>query len=137
MDGRDYGLQINCEENEKKAQEPSINLLRVVLEEAKIRHAKAIKDNHGFSLKYLRRILTPLFIDVPDDPPFPDSLKTLAEARGTFAHRAAVNAEYGEPGHAQKPMTPETAREVVSDCLSLCESIAQRANSRLGLTPVA
>jgi hypothetical protein len=126
-----YNPKFECVEKEGEDQQTCFELMRAALNEVKESHSKSINENNGFSLKYLRKIFTPVFIDVPSDPPFPDSLRTLSEARGSFAHRAAAQAEYGQRGQVQQPMVPEKAKEVVIDCLKLCKEIATRADAQI------
>ena len=76
---------------------------------------------------YLRRALTPIYIDVLFDASVSSSLRTLADARGSYAHKAAKFAIFVDRKKAQQPMSPETARDIVSDCLIVCRTIAAEA----------
>jgi len=122
-----YDAELRIEDSEEAEQDRHFDAIRAVLTEVKQAHSKAIVDNHGFSLKYLRSILTPVAIDVSLDPSWVDSLRTLADARGSYAHTAAELAHFTDRRRATHPMTPEKAREIVGDCLRLCLKIADDA----------
>jgi len=123
-----YRASIEIEEDESKDQDTVFKCVRKALDEAKNSHAKIIKDNHGFSLKYLRKILTPAGINVHDGPEV-DAIRRLADARGSFAHTVARQAKYGEyrKVQAHKVFAPEDARNTVADCLKLCVKIRDQA----------
>lgn len=127
-----YGGAIEIEADESKDQETVFNSVRVALNVAKTAHSKVIKDNHGFSLKYLWRILTPAGINLYDGPEV-DAIRRLADARGSFAHTVARQAKYGEYRQLQahKVFAPEDAKDTVDDCLKLCVKIRDQAISIL------
>jgi hypothetical protein len=134
-----HGVAIAIEDDEEAAQKSCFDLLREAVDMAKKRHSKSIQDNHGFSLKYLRAALTPVFINPPDDLRLTESLRTLTSARGSFAHSAAKNAEFSvgkKSGRARAALSPEDAWNAISDCVLLCEQIASAAHSLVTL-PVA
>lgn len=125
-----HGVSITIEDDEDKPQQTCFDQLRHALDEAKKRHSKSINDNHGFSIKYLRSALTPVFINPPDDLRLTQSLKTLTAARGSFAHSAARNAEFTANAKATRvrsTLSPEDARDAIADCMQLCREIAQDA----------
>lgn len=124
-----HGVSIVVEDDEDKLQSTCFDQLRLALDEAKKRHSKSIQDNHGFSIKYLRAALTPVFINPPSDLRLIESLKTLAAARGSFAHSAARNAEFssGPRARARSTLSPEDAWNAITDCLTLCAEIADSA----------
>ncbi|WMT18166.1 HEPN domain-containing protein [Parageobacillus toebii] len=102
-----------------KDQEPYQSVydrLKKVIEDAKKQLSKEIYNNHGASEKYLRKILCPVSIDVPQDPTIINSLQKLANARGDYAHK-----------HIKKTINPEDAKLYVSDCIRLSEDIKHRA----------
>jgi len=118
-------LDIVDDENEKQVK--IFDQIRKRFDECVAAHSTALSKNHGFSLKYLRSILTPVAIDIPeDDIQMMGSLKELAEARGSYAHSRAKQALYGQWKRAGRPMVPESARDAVTDCLSLCKELASR-----------
>ena len=129
-----HGVSIKVEDDEDCVQKICFDLLREAVDEAKKRHSKSIQDNHGFSLKYLRAALTPVFLNPPNDVRLTESLKTLAAARGSFAHSAAKRAEFSvgqKAGRARLSLSPEDAWKVISDCLQLCKEIAGSASRLL------
>lgn len=114
---------------EKQAQDSNFMLLKEAVETANKAHGKAIFLNHGFSLEYLRKSLTPIGVNIPKDPRFESSLKILTDARGSFAHTLSKGTNYFEnKGRAKSPriLTPEDARDSASDCQELCISIARQ-----------
>lgn len=126
-----YGFQLAILEKEEEDQEPLFDQIRKGLDESKSKHSITLSNNHGFSLKYLRKILTPVGIDIPNEVKLLQSLKDLAEARGSFAHSQAQRAHYGKWKQANRPMTPEQAKIAVADCLELCQKLASRLNSMI------
>lgn len=122
---------------EKDEQSTNLDLLRKALNEAKRIHGQAIFGNHGFSLEYLRKSLTPIGINIPKETRLESSLKVLTDARGTYAHTLAKGANYYEDkGKAKTPkiLVPEDARSTAADCLELCLSISKQIK---GMFPVA
>lgn len=81
-----YKATISFSDNEDADQLRNFDVVRAEIEAVKQRHSNAIFENHGFSLKYLRSILTPVAIDISSDPTFTSSLRTLSDARGSYAH---------------------------------------------------
>jgi hypothetical protein len=127
-----YGLKIKVMDSEDKMQDRVTDQIREGISECKKKHSAIIKNNHGFSLKYLRAILTPVGIDIPESVKLLESLNELAEARGSFAHSKAQRALYGRIEKAARPMVPEKAKETVNDCLELCSVIFKRYQRMAG-----
>ena len=123
-----YGQRIDIIERENEKQDSCFTFVRKGLDEAKKSHSTVLMNNHGFSLMYLRRILTPVGVNISDGPEL-DSLRTLADARGTFAHTMARSAQYGDYKAIHKVLTPEKASDAVKDCLDICERIRDQANA--------
>lgn len=89
------------------------------LEERKSELSKyAIKENHGIDIKYLRKLLLPIGIDVPRDLKELGSLNTLKNIRGTYAHSFA---------RKNKPLSPEDAMNAVFDVLEMVTKIKNKA----------
>lgn len=126
-----YRSSLEAIDDEEKDQPRNFDQMRAQIEEIKRAHSKAIADNHGFSLKYLRSIMTPVAIDVSIDPSISNSLRTLADARGSFAHSVAELGIFVDRKKARHPMTPEKARDVVADCVELCKKILADAKKFL------
>lgn len=122
-----YRKSICSVDDEDAPQETCFNAVRLAIDEIKKEHSRAIHENHGFSLTYLRRTLTPVFIDVTTEIRLTNSLRTLADARGSYAHTSAKYAIFIDKTKAKRPMTPETARDTVNDCLELCKKISAAA----------
>jgi hypothetical protein len=135
-----YKLSIVVEDDEDKTQDRCFDLIRAALDEAKKKHSRQIDENHGFSIKYMRAALTPVFINPPDDFKLVSSLKTLTAARGSFAHSASRNAEYSlnpRSSRAKSPLAPENAWEAIDDCLEICKGIARDAEQILAVSSPA
>lgn len=128
-----YKANIGCVENEEDDQPRHFDSIRIEVDGVKRKHSIAIVNNHGFSLKYLRSILTPIAIDISTDPSLSSSLQTLADARGSYAHGIAELGEFTDKSKAKHPMTPEKARDVVNDCLRLCKDVSASARRLLSL----
>lgn len=120
-----YGIQLNIPDDDTDEDRSCFDHIRLAIEDAKSRHSKLLRDNHGVSVKYLRKMLIPVGLNVPTGPKV-DSLKKLAEARGSFAHNMAKLAQYGEYKKASKVLTPEEASDAATDCLAICEDLKER-----------
>lgn len=132
-----YNSKLSIEEDEDKDQPRSFDALRESIDEAKRAHSLTIYNNHGFSLKYLRTILSPVAVDVTSNPKFTNSLRVLADARGSYAHKSAKSALFVDRAKASRPMTPEKARDIVEDCLELCAALSKEASKYLPAEPEA
>lgn len=125
-----YGSKLDIVDNESVKQDKLFDQIRKKLDDCGAAHSIALSKNNGFSLKYLRNILTPVAIDIPEDKvQMMASLKELTEARGSYAHSLAKQALYGQWKRADRPMVPESARDTVADCLKLCNELANRVPS--------
>jgi hypothetical protein len=122
-----YDVRIQIEENEEAYQDRPFDAFRKLIDEAKSEHSTAVLKNQGFSMRHLRRILTPVAINVTSDLKITNSLRTLADARGSYAHTLAQSALYVDTKKVQKAMTPESARDAVADCLELCLKLSKDA----------
>lgn len=99
---------------------------RKVLDDVKSKFSKEITmQNHGASLKYIRQLLMPVAIDIPNDANILNSLKQLANERGFYAHK------FQHLGALKKSIEPEKAKNIMEDCLLLCWDIRDKAKSRI------
>jgi hypothetical protein len=99
---------------------------RNILKDIKARFSKEITmQNHGASLKYIRQLLMPVAIDIPNDPQLLNSLQLLANERGFFAHK------FQQSGNLKRSIEPEKAKIIMEDCLLLCWDIRDKAKSRI------
>jgi hypothetical protein len=126
-----YNFKLNVVEDEAQPQERHFDQIREGLKNCIDKHRKALDKNHGFSLKYLRSVLTPVGIDIPDELNWLNSLSELTEARGSYAHKIAAEANFGRSRKAQRPMTPEKAKDAVQGCLELCRELKARHEKSL------
>jgi RiboL-PSP-HEPN len=120
-----YRAELKVVEEEDEQQERIFDLVRKNIEECKVKHSIALSNNHGFSLKYLRKIFTPVGVDIPDTVKLMESLRELADARGSYAHSQAKQAMYGQWKRAKRSMEPERAKAAVLDCIELCEYLTK------------
>jgi hypothetical protein len=116
-----YRLEITIEEEEDQPQARVFDLLRKMLAKAKKNFSGEVSINHGVSLKYLRKLLIPVALDVPDNAIWLNSLAQLAKERGAYAHS----------GQLSKVLAPEDAQTYVFDCLLLCDEIRRQAVAKL------
>ena len=78
----------------------------------------AMQDNHGIDIKYLRKLLQPIGIEIPRNPNEISALAQLKAIRGAYAHSYARN---------QRLISPEDAEKLVYDVLSMVERIKNKA----------
>lgn len=78
----------------------------------------AMTQNHGVDLKYLKKLLLPVGIDIPHDPMYVGSLEKLKDVRGTYAHSF---------NRARKPISPDDARNIVHDVYNMANQIKDKA----------
>ena len=105
--------------NENTDETRVFDRLRCIFDEVKRKFSIDVKNNHGVSLKYLRRLLIPVAIDIKEDIRLKNSLHKLASERGEYAHKRKKGA-----------LAPEDAKKCVKDCLELCEDVKMKAESK-------
>ncbi len=115
----EHPLPLN---DEKKWDSTKLNdYLSARLSERKSELGKyAIQGNHGIDVKYMRKLLTPIGIDVPQNAWELASLAILKNIRGTYAHSFA---------RKKNPMSPESALNAVFDVLDMVDKIRNKALS--------
>ena len=74
-----------------------------------------MENNHGIGLKYLKKMLIPLGIDIPQDPVQQNSLSQLANYRGGYAHTSK---------RAASMLSPEDAQKYVYDVYNMMKDVA-------------
>lgn len=90
----------------------------------KIEHAKQtmsteiMQNNHGIGMKYLKKMLLPLGLNLPSDDKSVNSLKNLAKYRGGYAHTSR---------RFVKVVTPNDAQVCVDDVYNMCETLCSQA----------
>lgn len=114
-----YQLRLAVEDDEKKPETKVFDYLRPIFDEAKKKMSHDINENHGASVKYLRKLMIPVAISIKDDIKLA-SLKQLAKERGAYAHKQLITRVLG----------PEDARNYVKDCLEICDDIRKKANDK-------
>lgn len=78
----------------------------------------AIDGNHGADIKYLKKLLLPIGIDIPHDVDYVNALEKLKDIRGTYAHSFS---------RAKKTTSPEDAKAIVNDVLRLAQNLKDQA----------
>lgn len=125
-----YRADFPIEEDEKKPQLLVFDLLRKALDQIKTAHSKALNDNHGFNVKYLRKILTPIAVDVDLGLKYEGSVDKLCQARGRYAHKITKDTSFSFHSVASS-ISPKDARNLVGDCIEYCELLDTRAERSL------
>ncbi|MEJ7934962.1 hypothetical protein WG907_11895 [Sphingobium sp. AN558] len=123
-----YGLKLELPDDDDAEDQSCFEHIRTAISKAKALHSTALKDNHGFSAKYMRRLLIPVGINMPRGPEM-ESVKKLAEARGSFAHTMAKLAHYGAYKRAKRLLTPEEVAVAADDCRAICVTLRDRAKA--------
>jgi hypothetical protein len=112
-----YGLKLDIDDNDSQP-DLVFDYLRKIFKEVKDKFSKYTKvENHGISIKYLKKLLLPVAIDIKRDAMLLNSLQQLASERGAYAHKRV----------SQKILTPDDAKNIVEDCLKLCEDVKEKA----------
>lgn len=93
-------------------------LHRKIQERKVILSKYAIDGNHGADIKYLKKLLLPIGIDIPHDVDYINALEKLKDIRGTYAHSFS---------RAIKTTNPEDAKAIVNDVLRLAENLKEQA----------
>jgi hypothetical protein len=94
---------------------------RIKLNDVKKTFSREIIENHGISLKYIRKLLMPVSISIPTNVNWNSSLEKLATERGAYAHK------FLKEGRVQESINPETANYIIIDCLAMCDDIKSKA----------
>jgi hypothetical protein len=114
--------RLKIERDEAMPEKRFYDRIRLASEDARIKLSQlTTEDNHGVSKKYLRPMLLPVGINVPEDVVWTASLANLANIRGECAHKF----------HLQKTTSPEDARNYVSDCMKMLAKIRDDARNAL------
>ena len=111
-----YKQELVIDRNETKV----FDSLKGVFNNVKKRFLADVDNNHGISLKYLRRLLIPVAIDIKEDANLKNSLNRLARERGEYAHKRLI----------RHILVPEDAKSYVEDCLELCEDVKVKAENK-------
>ena len=78
----------------------------------------AMKKNHGADLKYLKKLLLPVGLDIPHAVQYTSSLERLKNVRGTYAHSY---------NRTNRPISPDDARTIVSDIYDMAGELKKKA----------
>ncbi|HEY0722566.1 MAG TPA: HEPN domain-containing protein [Pyrinomonadaceae bacterium] len=115
------GAKLTIDDDENSPETKPFDYLRPLVENAKAAFSREVHMNHGVSVRYLRSLLIPVNIEVPQDANLLNSLGKLAEGRGTYAHK----------GRVKSVLVPEDAKRYVEDVLRLCDNICKQAVAKL------
>lgn len=113
--------------NEKKIMEEIDSFFdynRKKLDEIKKIFSNEVYDNHGIALKYLKKLLIPVAIDISKEVNWNNSLKMLADERGAYAHKFM---DKDNKGRVKQSINPELAKTIVDDCSEMCKDIMNKA----------
>lgn len=80
-------------------------------------------DNHGVGVKYMKKLLIPVGIDLPHDASKLNSLSNLVGMRGGYAHAYSSS----RLNRVKRPTNPSEAMSWVGDVLDIMENIYRRA----------
>ncbi len=116
-----YGITFDVERDKNLSTTTYGDHIRGVLDKLSTRFSNDVNRNHGVSIEYLRKLLYPVAIDITTDPDQLSSLAQLTKHRGKYAHEFA----------AIRPITPEEALEIVTDCVKLCRDIRDKAKDKI------
>jgi hypothetical protein len=106
-----YGLHYSFNDDDTGGDLRVFDSVREILAEAKIRFSRDIHDNHGVSLRHLRKLIAPIGFDFIPDANASNAFIQLSKERGLYAHK----------GRALQVLSPEDADAFVSDCLRYAE----------------
>ena len=93
-------------------------LYKKIMERKSVLSKYAIDGNHGADIKYLKKLLLPIGIDIPHDVDYVNALEKLKDIRGTYAHSFS---------RAKKTTSPEDAKAIVNDVLRLAQNLKDQA----------
>lgn len=89
------------------------------LKEIKTNFSQYIMEhNHGVGLKYLKKLLIPLGIDLPAEINSQNALELLVKFRGSYAHSSHRNI---------KTVSPDDAKTCVHDVYEMMRALADKA----------
>lgn len=107
-------LAIDDDTNDSR----SFDRIRLALKAAKSSMSiSGINENHGISIRHLRKLFYPVGVDLPPIPEI-SSASTLFDARCEVAHHATWA--------AKKQKDPGSVRQLVEDCLKVAEEMKSR-----------
>lgn len=116
-----YGVKLIPDDDDSLDTTKVFDHLRKLFNTARDRFSKDVSQNHGASLKYLRKLLVPVAVDITDDVAWLNSLQQLAKERGDYAHKT---------GSVQRVLAPEDARRYVFDALVICDDIRAKVREK-------
>jgi hypothetical protein len=112
-----FAPQIEIDDDESHNECSFFEYIRRAMGDRKRTFSVILSQNHGISSKYLRQMLLPIGLNVPENARWLGSLAQLAKQRGEHAHR----------GQIKLVPAPNAALEWVRDCLELCAQIRNKA----------
>jgi hypothetical protein len=112
-----FAPEIQLDLNEAHREQTLFEYIRHATNRRKRSFSQFLAQNNGVSSKYLRQMLLPVGLNVPDNARWLGSLNQLAKQRGEQAHR----------GHVRTVPSPDDALEWVTDCLEMCTHIRNKA----------
>jgi len=112
-----YGAKSDLEEDRHLDTTKCFDRIRKLLQTLKQRYSTEINQNHGIAIKFLRRILYPVAVDITSDPNQVDALEKLAAERGSYAHKHRI----------RQVLSPEDAAKHVTAVITMCRDATRHA----------
>ncbi|BAC88962.1 HEPN domain-containing protein [Gloeobacter violaceus] len=116
-----YGSRPKIKVDDREDEKSCYSYLKENIDSIVSAFSKEVNNNHGISLKYLKKLLLPVGLNIMNETRVIESLNRLAKYRGDVAHKGIVRSF----------LSPEDARDQVADCLELCEHIHQTALNKM------
>ncbi|HNP84400.1 MAG TPA: HEPN domain-containing protein [Nitrospira sp.] len=116
-----HGAKMKIDDDETSPEKRPFEYLRPLVDSAKVSFSREVHKNHGVSILYLRGLLVPVGIEIPQDANWLNSLSKLAEGRGSYAHK----------GRVKIVLAPEDAQRYVRDVLALCNDVRAKAMGKM------
>jgi len=106
-----YGIAYSLSDEDAGPDVRIFDTVREMLVDVKKRFSRDIHDNHGVSVRHLRKLVAPIGCDFIPDGNASNAFVQLSKERGIYAHKVG----------AQQVLAPEDAAGFVTDCLRYAE----------------
>ena len=108
--------RIKIDGNTLQQETNTFEYLRKHLELIKREFSDMVDKNQGISLRHLRKLLSPVAINIKDDADLKNSLNNFSETRGSYSHKKIRIIK-----------SPEDMRNYKDDYIKFCEDIKNQA----------
>ena len=113
--------RLKVEPMDNVNEQTAFDCIRNILANFKTQFSNEIHANHGTSIDCLRKLLMPVYINIPDDVNWRNSLGQLTKDRGSMAHKQVVD----------RIPSPEDVHKYVKDSLEMARNVRDQAKSLL------